>query len=207
LLVHAQPHLDVPVHASDSKVLLSLSDTVDRTLALDVGLMNDLERLTARKFSCGVVMTDFSAHKSCSNPAGNMCSDLDVFRSSDLRSQHVLLCPLPTDAKAAWSRYVQCKAEAPDTTSACLILPVGVARSSSWRKLLKNLDCVLRCGAGTPQFLTSQDGGCQPLMSAHPFECWYDRPDPILKCCSLQNDMPVDMMYTGSVWHGCPHFV
>ena len=76
--------------------------------------------------------------------------------ASDLSNQCSLIAVDVTDAKSVVEHYQQCKSRAPKSTSACYVLPIGIANSSSWRKLLRNTSYVLKYGAGE---LSSHSGG------------------------------------------------
>jgi len=171
-----------------SEMLLSVIDTAvgkshtPRQQNMDLGLDRiDHQRMTEWQ----AATSPFTASSYC-NP---FCSLPTVsFESVDCKHMHVWIDPPPNRLASALQHYAQCKAAAPRTTSACILVPRHEG-GSDWRRHLHGMRLLCEIPAGTALKFTCAKPGTaatahspatpavlpMPVKpSAVPLQVWFD---------------------------------
>ena len=161
-----------------------LADPLDNSDLLDhhVGDMI-FDRVEFTKWK-NVTGRDFSVDSSCLKEFHNAQlhdPNYSPLRKSFLKipceGQHVWLDPPHNKIFVMINHYLECKAKAPQTTSACIVVPRWVG-GSPWRKLLKGMRLLHEYAPNTPLYFECvQDKSLVPRIGEpYPVQIWYDPP-------------------------------
>ena len=80
--------------------------------------------------------------------ARHYCDPDHPFLASHVASKHIWLAPPALLIQQSIQHYLSCKASAPETTSACIAVPL--VADAPWQHLLKGMQLVLRFPKGHP---------------------------------------------------------
>ena len=129
------------------------------------------------------------------NASGNICSDPDSLHASfleeDVSGHHVCLNPPAAHVSECVQHYLKCKAQAPFTTSACIVVPKCGDRP--WQFLLHGMKLL-------HVYSTGEKVGDGVNALPCPLEVWYDAPKSriVLNAASRQT---LTMQFPGKVGH------
>lgn len=132
-------------------------ENVNRMLIKEVFV--EVEALTGKPFDIDACCDDEGANSHCAS----YCSPSSSFLKGDVSGQHVWM-NVPTNRIELFIKhYLKCKARAPQTTSACVVVPCW---QGPWRRLLTGMSCsstksrvllcLLRLGKGATVRLMGQ---------------------------------------------------
>lgn len=161
--------------------------------SVNVTDIKDIERTTGKRFD----LYPFSVHD-----AGNQHSVMPdqegetlLNSETSVQGKHLWIHPPAHLRLAAIDSYASCKAKAPTSTSACILVPrrgVGTA----WKPLLRHMTQVKQFPKGYKLF--SDDA--EPLKE--PMSVFYDAPWPQLHAIpSCQADNEIAMRFGGEISH------
>ena len=115
------------------------------------------------------------------------CSPSSSFLKGDVSGQHVWMNMPTSRIELFIKHYLKCKARAPQSTSACVVVPCW---QGPWRKLLTGMKLLKSYEQGSTLLTAPMRGSnCAPLGPA-PWvvEIWYDAPAPAVQLSSVSSD-------------------
>ena len=154
----------------------------------------DMESLTDRQFTVDACCHDSGVNSHCSD----YCSPSKSFFKRDLCGQHVWLHAPFGRIGRFLKHYVKCKQRAPQSTSACIVVPAGPVAKQSWRKYLSGMKLLKRYDEGSMLFTQAGLQGNKRSLGPSPWdiEIWHDPPAaemhvpplPELSMCAASGD-------------------
>ena len=156
-------------------------ENVNRMLIKEVFV--EVAALTGKPFDIDACCDDDGVNSHCAS----YCSPSSFFLKRDVSGQHVWM-NVPTNRIELFIRhYLKCKARAPQSTSACVVVPCW---QGPWRKLLTGMKLLKSYEQGSTLFTAPRRGSnCAPHGPA-PWvvEIWYDAPAPAVQVNSVSSD-------------------
>ena len=156
-------------------------ENVNRMLIKEVFV--EVAALTGKPFDIDACCDDDGVNSHCAS----YCSPSSSFLKRDVSGQHVWM-NVPTNRIELFIRhYLKCKARAPQSTSACVVVPCW---QGPWRKLLTGMRLLKSYEQGSTLFTAPRRGSnCAPHEPA-PWvvEIWYDVPAPAVQVNSVSSD-------------------
>ena len=112
--------------------------------------------------------------KHCSStPCPTQLTDL-AFVSTNVAAKSVWIHPDKYDIVPSLQHYFSCKAEAPYSTSACILLPARPGQNTPWLRLLKGMELLKVYYNHDRLYLPAPGQTKRPYAKA--MEVWYDAP-------------------------------
>ena len=177
-------------------------------IVMNVLTMNDVHANLNRMLTREVVVTlesktkKFTLDACCADDGKNAhcktyCSPSNSFLKADVCDQHVLLHPPFAELEAFIKHYLKCKARAPQTTSACVVVP---SWRGKWRRLLNDMKLIEKFDKGSMLFTEPREGRCSQMLGPSPWdiEVWYDPPTQ-MQMNSLPDGKQLMMTFEGVV--------
>lgn len=133
-----------------------------------------IESLTGQPFTWDACCNNSGSNSVC---LAGFSSPLDSFLNKDCTGLHVWINAPFKKLDAILAHYVACKVKAPESTSACIVVPRWTG-GSSWRKHLHGMRLLHEYAPGTALFstLASSALGPWPDKLACALQVWYDPP-------------------------------
>jgi len=117
------------------------------------------------------------------------------FLDLELHNQHSLLELPATKFHAFMQHYYRCKARAPHTTSACIIVP---GTRGPWKQYFSDLQIVADFPKGFPLFVDPRTD--QRIPTVHRWLALYDPPVPLLQLNAFSDDhQALHMTFPGTL--------
>lgn len=159
---------------------------------LSPDIFRELQDLSGRQFTLDACCNDNGSNALVSK----YCSQANSFLETDVQGEHIWLNPPFNQLREFISHYLQCKAKAPHTTSACILVP-------KWRgphtRLLKRMQLIREFPVGTQLFSApSSDGTARQQLPGIPWpvQVFYDAPLPRLH--ALRSDNQLTMQFSNA---------
>jgi hypothetical protein len=156
----------------------------------------NLQHLTGRQFTYGACCDDRGVNAHCAD----FSSPTNSFLQCDIAGRHVWLNAPFAKLDLFIKHYLKCKAAAPFSTSACVVVP---SWQGKWRKLLGGMQLLRSYAKGSILFSAPQVGnGLRRQLGPMPWdiEVWYDPPAAPMRLNTLPHEeQPLLMTFPGYV--------
>lgn len=169
-----------------------VKDNVNRMFVREV--LVKLEAKCGNKFTYDACCDNNGVNAHCQK----FSSPANSFLKSDVCGQHVWLHAPLEKLESFMKHYLKCKGTAPQTTSACIVVPKGEGK---WSHLLKNMQLLETFDKGSMLFSAPVERSGRHELGPSPWdlEIWYDPPSK-MQINSLSNDgEQLLMTFSGSV--------
>ena len=156
-------------------------ENVDRMLVRDVFVK--LENMTGKRLTVDACCHNDGVTKQCAD----YCSPAQSSLRADVSGQHVWFHAPFRQIESFVKHYLKCKSRAPQTTSACIVVP---ACHGKWRKLLSNMTMLQQFEKGSNLFCAPGVDSNQVQLGPAPWavEVWHDAASPESNLQSLRNE-------------------
>ena len=136
------------------------------------GVFLAIQTELGRVFTFDACCADDGQNRLCDEYA---CPSRSFFKA-DVSGRFCWINPPHNNPTAFVQRYVDCKAQAPHTTSACIVLPKVAWYRAPWLSMTRHMKLLRQFAAGAKVF-TNSDGS--PASVPWETEVWYDPPAPV----------------------------
>lgn len=142
----------------------------------------EIEHLSGRTFDIDACCDDFGVNSHCLS----YCSPSSSFLKRDVSGLHVWLHAPFACIEVFLKHYLQCKAKAPQTTSACIVVP---AWQGKFRQLLGGMQLLKTYDKGSMLYSAEVGGSNCVALGPAPWavEIYYDAPAPAIQVNSMSS--------------------